>query len=727
MNGSPPPPPPHGEKPHTTQGENRNASDLPEGNYDIFVVPPHASGAGFLYLPSLQCHRNSFLAGSASTLFVVLVWVNLSPVFKAWYTLTIAVGGGGGASVWGMILLGIVSGLVGWGMGLWQADGGSTWRDTWSRGKFGGSGSKGPGAGGTHAKGSNSGDSGYGTGANTGSRPNSSNQRKGPDNAGWEKAREEEQREEERAREEEKQREKEGAREEARKREEIRAREEKKRKDEEKARQEKKRRDEEKAKDEARKRQEAKAREETRRKEEERAREETKRREELRHKMDEFKRKRDEESREKQRQRDHEAMERELRERKAQFEKEMAAAREAATKEARERAEKEAAEARAKVEREAAAARAKAEKEAAERRQRAEKEKAEKDAAEAKAREEKEAAEKEAAAKAAAKKEADAKFAALKEAAAKRYAEKKAKDAEEAAAKEAAAKEAAANGAPPRSPSPQKQATGNPDDSHKPYERARRPYGGASGHSGSSAQSESSYAASQSTARTSPPPSHHGFSSKDRDGYSTKDPDKIVISAVFAFNNNFVQTPVAQLVSGQGMVTDGLVLRITTEGLFIDDDIRGIPQREWDVKAWTMHMVEVWCPQYASAPQAREEPTKSSNPFRRGPPPGPTPEESDAYLMNLLKVCKNRCRLSSPGNKGDNVLGFEHQGLHILRAQFRDSDGKKYVFVLDETEGWKVAIGLQRLRRGTQVRALGVASMSVNDSNFLLENLGYIY
>ncbi|KAK5675369.1 hypothetical protein LTS12_029565, partial [Elasticomyces elasticus] len=335
--------------------------------------------------------------------------------------------------------------------------------------------------------------------------------------------------------------------------------------------------------------------------------------------MDDFKRKRDEESREKQRQRDHEAMERELRERKAQFEKEMAAAREAATKEARERAEKEAAEARAKVEREAAAARAKAEKEAAERRQRAEKEKAEKDAAEAKAREEKEAA-------------------------------------EEAAAKEAAAKEAAANGAPPRSPSPQKQATGNPDDSHKPYERVRRPYGGASGHSGSSAQSESSYAASQSTARTSPPPSHHGFSSKDRDGYSTKDPDKIVISAVFAFNNNFVQTPVAQLVSGQGMVTDGLVLRITTEGLFIDDDIRGIPQREWDVKAWTMHMVEVWCPQYASAPQAREEPTKSSNPFRRGPPPGPTPEESDAYLMNLLKVCKNRCRLSSPGNKGDNVL-----------------------------------------------------------------------
>lgn len=73
----------------------------------------------------------------------------------------------------------------------------------------------------------------------------------------------------------------------------------------------------------------------------------------------------------------------------------------------------------------------------------------------------------------------------------------------------------------------------------------------------------------------------------------TKDPDKIIIKAVYSFNKTFNRTPISQLISGQGQVTDGLILRITTEGLFIDDDLRGVPQREWDVKAWTMKMAEV--------------------------------------------------------------------------------------------------------------------------------------
>lgn len=54
-------------------------------------------------------------------------------------------------------------------------------------------------------------------------------------------------------------------------------------------------------------------------------------------------------------------------------------------------------------------------------------------------------------------------------------------------------------------------------------------------------------------------------------------------------------TPIAKLISGQGSVTDGLILRITTEGLFIDDDVRGVPQREWDIKAWTLKTMEVCC------------------------------------------------------------------------------------------------------------------------------------
>ncbi|KAE8340156.1 hypothetical protein BDV24DRAFT_134351 [Aspergillus arachidicola] len=421
--------------------------------------------------------------------------------------------------------------------------------------------------------------------------------------------------------------------------------------------------------------------------------------------MEEFKRKREAERQEKQRQQEREAMEKEMRERREQFEKEMAAAREAAAKEARERAEKEAAEARAKAERDAAEVRAKAEREAAE----------------AKAKAEKEAAEKEAAAKAAAKKEADAKFAALKEAAAKKYAEKKAKDAQEAAAKEAAAakdakEKSGSASVPPRSPSPKKPApsgarttmSANQDDAYsfRPYDRPRRPYGGTSS---SSAYSESSYAPSQSTARTSPAPSNRGR-------YETKDPDKIVIKGVFQFNNAFIKSPAAQLVSGQGMVTDGLVLRITTEGLFIDDDIRGVGQREWDVKAWTMKLVEVWCPQYASQ---KHNPPKQSSFFGRRDE-GPSSAESDAYLINLLKVCKNTCRLASPGSQS------EIQGLHVLRASVRDQEGRKYLFVLEETEGWKVGIGLQRLRKGALVRSLGVTNMSVNEGRSILGNLGYI-
>ena len=67
----------------------------------------------------------------------------------------------------------------------------------------------------------------------------------------------------------------------------------------------------------------------------------------------------------------------------------------------------------------------------------------------------------------------------------------------------------------------------------------------------------------------------------------------------------------------------------------------------------------------------------------------------------------------------------EMKGLHVLRATVRDQEGKKYVFILQESEGWKVAIGLQRLRRGTQVRALGVSGIPVNETKFLIENLGW--
>lgn len=598
MDGAPPPPPPpHGDKPNTTDGEYRKSTDLPPGNYDIFIVPPHSSGSGFVYLPSLQCHRNSFLAGAASTLLVVLVWSIVSPVLRTWYVATISSGNG-----MGMVIVALGLGVAGWALGASQSDGskdgGSGFGGRRFDGQSGANFSNGSGQqqyGGMGGPGQQGNFGGQPHGTQYGGSPKPGQNHSGFNGTEWE-----------------------------------------------------------------------------------RAREETKRKEELRRKMEEFKRKREAEAKEKQKQREREEMEKELKQRREQLEKEIAAAKEKAEEEAREKMEKEAAEAKAEAEKR-----------------------------EAEAKE-----------KAAAQKEAMARFAALKEAAAKRYAEKMAAEGKKDGPGSA--------GSVPRTPSPKKppfptaRTTIEEDDAYsfRPYDRPRRPYGTASG---SSAYSESSYTPSQSTAHTTPPPSHRGT-------YSTKDPDKIVIQGVYAFNNAFMKTPVAQLVSGQGMVTDGLVLRITTEGLFIDDDLRGIGQREWDVKAWTLKLTEVWCPQMGTSSSTAKGSSNSFSFRRSGAAHSvPTTEESDAFVTNLLKVCKNTCRLASgPNDVHLHPPQTEFRGLHVLRASLRDQEGRRYVFVLQDTEAWKVAIGLQRIRSGALVRALGVSAMSVPDCKTILGGLGYI-
>ncbi|KAA8624759.1 hypothetical protein PtrV1_00439 [Pyrenophora tritici-repentis] len=55
------------------------------------------------------------------------------------------------------------------------------------------------------------------------------------------------------------------------------------------------------------------------------------------------------------------------------------------------------------------------------------------------------------------------------------------------------------------------------------------------------------------------------------------------------------------------------------------------------------------------------------------------------------------------------------KNLHILRASIRDADGKKYVFLIDESESWKLALGLQRLRKGSQVRSMQSLQMAPNE------------
>lgn len=194
-------------------------------------------------------------------------------------------------------------------------------------------------------------------------------------------------------------------------------------------------------------------------------------------------------------------------------------------------------------------------------------------------------------------------------------------------------------------------------------------------------------------------------------------------------------------------MTDGLVLRITTEGLFIDDDVRGVPQREWDVKAWTLKLVEVWClPHCLTAPPPSAGSTTSkgsgflhkmagrSRPDRDGPAAF-TGTEADLYLSEMLHACRECCRLglcdrtfkntnitSSTGQTGE----WKSKGLHVLRATLRDQEAKSYLFIVEETEGWKLAVGLQRLRRGTQVRQLGVASLPPSEARGMLETLGWV-
>jgi len=306
--------------------------------------------------------------------------------------------------------------------------------------------------------------------------------------------------------------------------------------------------------------------------------------------------------------------------------------------------------------------------------------------------------------------------------------------------------------------------------SFRPYDQPQPSTAGRSRQASSIiSDSSSSWAPSQSTARTTPPPSVRG-------SYSTRDPDKIVVRAVYLFDNEFSKTPTSQLLSGIGPVSDGLILRITTEGLFIDDDVRGVPQREWDVKAWTLKLAEVWCPHHCLNPatqaQAYHNPQQQqhthahahhphqqpqqhpASPAGARPPPGflhkltgqrtrdrdrdrtgrrtLTGDEADAFIAEMLRACRECCLIGLAADAfllaadgGAAADAWRDKSLHVLRATVRDQNGKRYLFVVPEEEGWKLAIGLQRLRRGTQARSLGVAAFSTLEVRNTIETLGW--
>lgn len=528
--GPPPPPPPR----HDPNAKTSPGGGLPPGNYDIFIIPPHSSGSGFLYLPSLRPQMNSFIAGAASAFFACWLWSKLSPVLKAFVQTVSQSGAGFGM----MLVLAIVALGAFFAGSAGQLPGANS-----AKGANGGAGGQAPPNGyangsahagaqappppppNGHAYGNANGYAKEAPNGHANGHAGGSGQQQwshGPQqgyahteyapppppprtepygarseadaseraqprpraysnaSASWQKAKEEQKRREE----------------------------ERKKEAEEKKKQE----EEAKAKAEAERK--AKAAEEKLRWEKQRAREKEER-------------------------------ERKERERLA-----------------RERLEK----AKADVER------ARLEKEI--------KEKLEKEAKEAKEKADKEArdaAARERLAEIRAKSELGASTSSQKFGIGERTNPYSLDPNDRTPTPAATAAQAAAKKY--ERPTAQSYVGTSTAESYRPYDKHKH-----TGSGGSSVYSES-YAPSHSTAPSTAPPRQAG-------PYSTSDPGKVVLKAVYSFSDSFPK-PQTSLIAGQDGVTDGLILKIGTEGMFVDDDVRGIGLREWDVKTWTMRSVEV--------------------------------------------------------------------------------------------------------------------------------------
>ncbi|KAI5251787.1 hypothetical protein E4T42_04025 [Aureobasidium subglaciale] len=511
----PPPPPPHGANPKST------SAGLPEGNYDIFIIPPHSSGSGFLYLPSLQPQRNSFIAGFASAVFCYLVWITAVPVLGQWLSIIAASGS------LGVFLLVATVGATSWAFGKTHGEGKGQGPPPSPSGA-GDQGNASAEAGSTHNR-THSGP--YNTSHSSGSAhahsappPRTPRQdystppprqappqpqpdyfpqpppefnppppasqpppeytapppppRQAPKPSPPPQPKSAPQQQPKAA-----------------------------------PPPSPKPAPSSATSPESSTRSASDAAASW-----EKAREETRKREEARKKADELRKLREEALRKK------EEADRQARAAAERIKWEQARARE---KEARERESRE---------------RESKEKEVKDRDAR-EKEKREREARERLARDKKE--------------------------------------------KAAFAAEAAKS--PPKPTTPVANKYERPSARSYASTETTSAYDARTVTSVSTASSYaetlSSYAPSTSTARTSPTPEYRG-------PYNTSDPDKIVIKAVYLYDSAMPKKPISQLVSGEANVTDGLILKVNTEGLFIDDDIRRVKQREWDVKAWSLKAIE---------------------------------------------------------------------------------------------------------------------------------------
>lgn len=592
----PPPPPPHGANP---QSSSPPGGGLPSGNYDIFIIPPHSSGGGFLYLPSLRPQLNSFVAGVASTMVTLYVWKVVEPVLRTWFHAVTQSGVG-----FGILVLAVLFGALGWLSGRTNGlpfdipgtNGGPQGPHHHQNGAppnpgatphAPGTGSP-PNPGASHNGGPPPGAGfkpagptpGFGgqqhqnfhTNANEAPNPNAhanANAKAHADtNTGqsaWEKAREE-----------------------TRKREEERKR-----------------------ADDSRRR----VAEEVRR------REEAERAARAQAEKDRW---------EQQRAREREAREREARERVARERMASAAAAETSERDARLKAAQERAD-RLRAERAAA------DKENAER-------------------------------------------AKSENAMPTTYGVGERLDPY---SKFPPAPKSTIGGSAPipdrnhNNPSPRKsyqQPTAQSyagtatENAYRPYDSPPsrpRPAGGSPSSSYRGSR-PGSYAESESTAPTSVDPRP----------YSTEDRDKVVIRGAYKFTDSFPK-PVAVVRPGESGITDGLIMRMTTEGVFLDDDKKQEALRQWDIKAWTMKAVEV-------------------------------------SLCIWFEGGTNEGQTSSKA------------GLYILRATLKDAENTRFVYIVPEGEEWKVQRGLKNVKSGSQARNLHHSTLAAPEVARILSLIGAV-
>ena len=196
-----------------------------------------------------------------------------------------------------------------------------------------------------------------------------------------------------------------------------------------------------------------------------------------------------------------------------------------------------------------------------------------------------------------------------------------------------------------------------------------------------------------------------------RKTYVSLHPDKASIRAVAAFHKSVA---IAKLRPNYAGLSEGLILRIAHNGLFIDDDVRGVHQKEWDITTDMLKSVEIYCPSFTHTfptpsierKKSRLRRTNSRDSIATTVLPPSEEDNTELFLDELICSCLSVCQGAGPQPKHHQPTAGTHKAAlitHVLRAELRN--GRKFVFLVEGDEGWKLGVGLQRVRKGTGAEA----------------------